>query len=184
MADTVLSITQIENIFQALTASITSLDEDSGVRISWPVSGAPGWKITDDVSFIRVTPVGDPYTQQRETTYENEGQETSLSAKTIYTRVYQVQWIFYGPESVSNAQLIRDGLYKKENRELLKESNLYMILDVPQPQRIPELFNGQWWERADFSARFNEKVTLKSTVQTLESVNIIAVTDSGHQEVI
>lgn len=183
MADIVLTTKQLEDIFQALTVTLTGLNNDSGVRVSWPTAGAPGWKIDEDIAFIRVTPANDPFAQQVETEYL-PGQNPNLDTEKSYSRVYQVQWILYGPNSSDYADLLRSGLFKESTKSTLKVNNLYMITDVPVPQRMPELFNGRWWERADLSARFNEFVVRKSTVPTLESANITVVTDSGHEEVI
>jgi len=184
MADIVLTIKQLEDIFQALTVTLTGLNKEAGVRISWPTVGAPGWKITEDIAFIRVAPVNDPFAQQIETGYQVDGPNPDLLAERSYNRVHSVQWILYGPSSLDNADILRSNLFTESTKSTLKANNLSLVTEVPVPQRFPESFNGQWWERADLSARFNELVIRKSTVSTIESANITVVTDDGYKEVI
>lgn len=183
MADTALTIQQLENIFQSLTATLTGLDPNSGVRIAWPQDGAPGFPISGNFAFVRVTPANDQYIQQRETSYQSNGINPLLTA-TSYTRVHRVQWVLYSSTGADYADILRDGLYHADTISTLKASNLFMVLDVPAPSRIPELFNGQWWQRADLSARFNELVTRNSTVPYLASVNITVKSDDGAKGVI
>lgn len=183
MADQILSQQQIEDIFQSLTTSLTSLDPNSGIRISWQQDGAPGWPIKYDVAFIRAVRVPDPITRQRDTNYQVQD-PTTIQMTAAYTRVHMISWIVYGPNSDTNIELIRDGLFLPAAKLTLAQNNLYMVLDVPPPQYVPELFNGQWWPRYDLQVRFNELVERYSTVPSIASVNITVETDDGIKEVI
>ena len=180
MADTILTLRQLEDIFRNLTCTILGLDPtdplNAGkVRIAWPSgSGAPAWKITDDVVFLRIAPYNDPYAQQMGTIYTAGSSDTS-NVETAYTRVYSVYWIVYGPNSFDNVETIRNGLYSSD----LSASNLYVVLDMPVPIRDPEIFDGRWWERSDLSARFNELVQRQGIVPTISSVNIQIKTEEG-----
>lgn len=181
MADTILKLEDLESFFQSITmkmlgiaevdANLKPINQDK-VRISWPTSGAPAWKITDDVTFIRVNNVSDQITQQRDVGYSAVDSDTA-NRTVSYTRVHEVAWIFYGPNSFDNADIARNGLYLPQYKDLLKASNLGLILDVPVPVRFPELLNGQWWERTDFTAKFNELVIRQGTVPYIKSADII-----------
>lgn len=184
MADQILTTQEIENLFQSLTATITGLDPNSGVRIDWPTDGAPGWAITDDIAFLRVTPSSDRYIQQRDSTFADSGDGVNVNVTASYTRVHAVDWIIYGPNAPDNAETLRNGLYQQTTHDTLAASNVYMILDVGAPARIPELFNGQWWERADISARFNEQVIRYTQTPYLETAQITVESDDGKAEVI
>ena len=72
MADIILTLKQLEDIFRNLTCTILGLNpvdpiNASRVRVAWPTSGAPGWKITEDVAFLRVRSAGNEYSRQRDT---------------------------------------------------------------------------------------------------------------------
>ena len=184
MPDVILTLEQIENIFQSLTCSLTGLDRNKGVRIAWPTGGSPAWKIHENVVFLKISPASDNYTQQRETEYQDDTQNDVKKVIAAYTRVHLVQWIIYGPDSYDNAETIRNGIYLPATKSTLAVNNLHLILDVPPVVRLPELFNGQWWQRCDFQVRFNEKVIRYSTVPYLTGANITIKTDTGKEEVI
>ena len=171
MADTVLTLEEIENIFQLMTAQILGLNVNSGVRIAWPPEGAPSWKRTESVAFIRVTLADDPICQQREKVYTNNA--VNLDQALNYTLTPQIQFTVYGPNSFDNAELLRHALFLPENYATLSANNLYLITNVPIPIRAPELFNGQWWDRSDLTVNFNQAVTRRSTVEVITSVTAI-----------
>lgn len=184
MADTILTLKQIEDLFQSLTCTLLGLNpaapsSQDKVRIAWPVGGAPAWKINQDIAFLRITPVPDPYTQQRETNYQQDTAGVAVNVVASYTRVHSVHWVVYGPNSFENAETIRNGIFLFATKSTLAAKNLHLILDVPPVVRVPELFNGQWWQRADLQARFNEKVTRYSTVPYITGTGIKIYTENG-----
>ena len=100
---------------------------------------------------------------------------TKLVKKTGYTRVHKIDWTLYGPNSYDNADLIRSSIFADEYLQTFKDNNLFLITDVQMPTRLPELYNGQWWERTDFSATFNESVIREGTTPIIDSTNFIIV---------
>jgi len=64
---------------------------------------------------------------------------------------------FYGPNSMSNAKVMRDGLYIAQNREALTQQGI-TVTDVGKPVAAPELVNQQWIRRYDVDIRFRRKV--------------------------
>lgn len=190
MADTILTLRQIEDIFQTVTMQILGLPESDAdghpinqdkVRIAWPTGGAPAWKINDDVVFLRIVPVDDPFARQRDVGYSD--QDSFNTKKSVnYSRVHQVQWTCYGPNSFDNIETIRNGIFLQEFREQFKKKNLFLVADVGMPQRIPELFNGQWWERCDLIVRYNEGVERSNTVPKILGIKIKTVTDKEIQQ--
>ena len=177
MADIINSIKDIEKTFWNVTSQIlgidTNLAENQGkVRRSWQTTGAPSWKITDDVTFIQVLPVDDEFAKQRDIGYSDHD---SITAKRSinYSRVFSIGWTCYGPNSFDNIETIRNGIFLPVFTNQIKAINMCLVTDVGMPQRVPELFNGQWWERCDFSARYNEAVERSNTVPYLDRVGII-----------
>jgi hypothetical protein len=180
MADTILTLKQLEDIFRDFTCITLGLNptdpaNNSKVRLAWPTGGAPGWKITEDVTFLKVSSANNPYAKLRDTEY-TPNTNSDINKITSYTLPRQVSWIFYGPNSFDNIETIRNGLF---HSDILKKSNLYLVVDVPVPVRCPELFNGRWWERSDFSATFYETVRRQGTIPTIKGVNIKIKTEGG-----
>jgi len=184
MADQVLTQDELNALFQSLTATLTGLRPNSGVRLSWPTRGAPGWKITDSIAFLRVTPTSSPYIQQRNATFVDAGDGVNVDVTTQSTRVHEVQWTIYSPSAYDLASALKDGLYTQAAHDTLAASNLYLVLDIPAPVRVPELFNGQWWDRCDLQANFNEDVLRYSQTPYLESAQVTLETEDGQEEVV
>lgn len=184
MADQVLKLKELEDFFQEITCKMLKLDmtkkeNQDKVRIAWPTSGAPSWKINEDIVFLRITPVDDKLARTLNIIYDtNSIDNINLNKETGYTRVHKVDFTFYGPNSYDNADLIRYTLLEPNSyKDEFKNKNIFVIPDIPMPTRLPELYNGQWWDRTDFSASFNEAVIRRSSIPFIESAEIKLVTD-------
>lgn len=174
--DTVLTLRQIEDIFATETCKMLGIDPDlpenkGKVRLTWPTKGAPGWKIDEDVVFIRVTPEDDKIARHQDILYKDVSNDYVLK-EVGYTRVHKVDWTLYGPNSYDNADKIRFKILSQDYFEDFKKSNLFLITDVSMPTRLPELFNGQWWERTDFTASYNELVVRRSQLNYILGTDI------------
>lgn len=186
MADMILTQIQIENFFRALTCTILGIPTSDGeaeinagrVRIGWPKDGAPAWSIDEDVIIIKITLANDSYAKLVESVYSSTAE--GMTRADQYTRVHIVDWVFYGPNSYTDSDKLRNGLFNQNI--VLAQSNLYLITDVPIPIRNPDYFDGQWWSRVDLSASFNEKVKRESEQQTIASLNIKIKTEGGIEQ--
>lgn len=178
MANIYLTMKQLETLFWQSTLLMIGLDPENKanagkVRLSWPTQGAPAWKVDEDVIFLRITEADDEYNRQRDTAYDPKDKDADNAIeKKTFTRIIQTYWICYGPNSFDRAFAIRNALFATQSRETLSGSGLYLISDMDAPRRSPELFAGQWWERTDLSARFNEYIRLDTTVPYLKSADI------------
>lgn len=148
------------------------------VRIDWPTPGQPAWKITEDKAFIRSIEVPDPYN------YAHEVQpvitiDSTFTETTIYTRVWETGFIFYGPNSFDRARQVKACLFQDFVHDILAASNIYLNTMIGTPRRTPELFQNQWWERSGFSVRMNEQVTDTLDKQTIQSVELILEDETG-----
>lgn len=183
MADQVLKLKEIEDFFFQITCKMLNIDStkeknQGKVRIAWPTDGAPGWKINDDVVFLRITPEDDKMTRHLNIIYNpDEDDRAYLKRKTGYTRVHKIDWTLYGPNSYDDADLIRYLIFDFDYMKQFKKKNLFLITDVPMPTRLPEFYNGQWWERTDFSATFNEGVVRESKVPYITSTDFKIIKD-------
>lgn len=175
----ILTLKQIEDCFREVTCKALGvpLNNHSKVRLTYPKDGAPDWKINEDVTFIRIQSSQDPYSQQRDISYFPLVEPTDENRVTSYTRPHEVFWTLYGPNSYDNADRLRHMLF--ESADFLAEYNLFMIPEVPMPNRRPELFRSQWWERSDLQVRFYEKVTRRFTVPYIRSADIQMITERG-----
>ena len=188
MADIFLTLKQIENLFWNTTTQMLGLDpalavNASKVRIAWPTDGAPSWKITDDVMFLRIGDFDDSINILRDnvmTTFDADNANQS----TAYTRVLIVHFVCYGPNSFDNAFLIRNNLYKQIYRDLLNVKNIYLIPQINSPVRSPELFNGQWWERTNMMAKFNELIQFNQTVPYLKSATVEVADQNDNSSIV
>ncbi|TWH46335.1 hypothetical protein [Sporomusa sp. KB1] len=182
MADLILTTEQLEDLFWKVTMLMLGFNPDEyndpdnpptfmPVRISWPTEGAPAWKIHEDVAFLRIDEEDDEINILRDNVLQ-AGDEDSANQTTGQTRVIRVHWLLYGPNSWNNASKIRRLLYDEPYREPLTANQVFLIPRVKTPQRLPELFGGRWWERADVAASFNTLVRYDSTVPYIKSAEV------------
>ncbi len=178
MADQVLKLKEIEDFFQEITCKMLNIDlskkeNQNKVRIAWPTGGSPGWKIHEDIVFLRITPIDDNMTRQQNIIIDPADEDKIYAKKqTGYTRVHKINWTLYGPNSYDNADVIRHLLFDYKYMQKFKEKHIFLITDVPMPTRLPEYYNGQWWERTDFSATFNEAVIKENTIPYITGTDI------------
>ena len=151
------------------------------VRLDWPTGGQPAWAITDDVCFLKATEEDDAYNRVRDRVWTPQD-SASVLAQDTYTRVWRVSWSFYGPTAFDNARLLKSTLLTVDfPSDTLQMSKLYLITDTQATTRSPELFQGQWWERTDFSIKLNELVEETLSVPTIASAEILLETERGVQ---
>jgi len=198
-----LTDNDLNKIFQNLVISILGFDEQAAtwkawkngdrqeaqpfnpyyfVRLSWPEVGAPAWKISEDVCFLKCTESDDEINKQRDKTRLNVDDITS-SEKVDYTRVITVNFLLYGPNSYKNSQLIKNELFKLSNRYILTQNQLFMVPDDKAPVRIKELFQGQWWHRTEFNITYNNHVTIYDEVNNITSAKIVVKSETSETTV-
>jgi hypothetical protein len=174
--DIILTLNELNIIFQELTMSLLEFDPAAydRVRIAYQPQGQPAMKIIDDITYIAIFEKDHEYARPRP--FEVIGITPDACVKqSMYTRVYEVKWSCYGPNSYTNARLIRDGLFFEYNREMLSRNNLFMVPDSVIPIRAPELFEAQWWERVDLTIRFNEAVSTNKSIPYIKTVPVTIV---------
>ena len=173
-------------LLQTLTCQMLGLNPTSNtdpayakVRLGWPTQGQPAWAITDDVCFLRVTEEDDPYNQIRDRKFLALS-PTSFQTIDTYTRAWRVNWACYGPTGFDNARLLKSALLGWDfAHDSLAGANLYLVPALPATTRAPELFQGQWWERADFSARLYELVTETVNVDSISTAEVLLYNATG-----
>lgn len=187
MADLYLNLSQVNDLCWEATVRMLGYDPNdrkqaSQVRLSWPPQGAPGWKQTEDVVFLRVEDQDDSINKQIDTQYAQSGQPDYASQISSYTRVLIVHWTLYGPNSFDRAFMLRNLLQEPQYLNLFKAKNLYLIPEVKSPVRAPELYAGHWWERTDMSVRFNETIVFNGQVPYLQSAEVTRIDQYNFKE--
>lgn len=150
----------------------------TAVRVSWPTGGAPAWKVSDDVAFIRVTEDDDLINRQRDveiTDYDTN----NVNEEVTYTRVMALHLVFYGPNSYDHAQTVRDEIFSSYYRGQLEAHKIYPLPDIVAPKRNPEPFQGQWWERVDMEIRFNEGISKNKRIGLIKEAIIGVYANNG-----
>jgi hypothetical protein len=180
---TPLTPNQIDLVVQQVTIAALGLTLQSpanpadpayaAVRVGWQQQGQPFLKITEDVVFLRCAEEDDQYNRVRDVSINSQDQQLMQ-----YTRVWRVWWTLYGPNSYDNSRIIRSALFSQATHDIFSSAQLYFVTNPSAPQRVPEEKDGQWWERVDFSARFNEFVTETPPVTYADSV-VVTLENSG-----
>ena len=169
--DVYLTLTELQKIFYDLFVSMfNGSSVECQVRWSWPTQGAPAFGISDNIAFLKIYDVAGSMTVQREDKYSQESGLSNMS--TGYTRTLELNCIFYGPNSWESANTIRNRMFWQEHHDVLAQSNIYLIPRFDPPRRIPELWQGQWYERCDLSMNYNELVVLNREVPYIEKVPV------------
>jgi hypothetical protein len=174
---TPLTPKQVNNVMQQVTMTYlgiapTDPQRFAKVRVGWQQQGEPAFTIAEDVVIITVVEDDDPYNRIRDFEYVTGEADTAIEI-TTYTRVWRINWQFWGPNSFDHARMVRSGLYTQKATNITVASNLYCVMDIPAPRRLVENDNGQWWERVDFSCQFNEAVTEAPNLGLVTSVEVI-----------
>lgn len=166
------SIEQFEDIMQGSIVRILgwALTKNNDVRIGWQTTGAPAWDIEKDMVFITAVPQTSPYSREHSIIVENGSPDINIS--TGFTRVMKLQVICYGKNATENAYKILLGMFKEVPRQELVKEKIFFLPDADAPKRVPELFEGQWWERSDLELFFNELIVDDQQMNAVESVDV------------
>jgi hypothetical protein len=163
---------QMSTFWQSATCSMLGQNfNPSLVRIAWQIQGQPQATLPNvDVIYVACFPEDVPYSRVRDIQYAKNGDK--ITGTWGYSKGWRVHWMAYGPNSSINTHWIWSAMFEEWVYDLMTANHLYPITSYEQPTRIPELVNGQWWERSDFSAMFYENVTEVLTTSAAKSVQV------------
>lgn len=161
----------LENLFRDMIVAIMGKNFNAdNIRFSYQQDGQPGFKIDQDVIFIRLFESDDDYAKQLNNIYEGN---TTVIKKSARTRVWETQIIAYGPHASQNINKIRDAVFRQDIKRILSVNSVFLIPDMPIAKRIPEYFAGQWWNRWDQYLKWNELYELQDEdLGRIDSVSI------------
>jgi hypothetical protein len=177
-----LTQVQITKIMQTLTCGAIGINPPNfaAVRTEWPVQGQPFTQLpSQDACYVACVPTDSDYSRVRDTALSQTGKV--LTQTWEYTRNWRVSWVFYGPNSTDNARAVNSAfVFVDFFADSLSLQNLFPVSDPPEPTRMPENFNAQWWERADFHVDIYEQITETINPGIATSVEI-KILDVGGQ---
>jgi hypothetical protein len=151
------------------------------VRVGWQRRGQPFNAASDEIVYLRCDTVDDPPVNRvRNRVLVANPADANTPPQTLvlltsYTRVWQTYWEFYGPQlAFDRARQFESALYTQQVHDTFAALGLalYWIPDAPTPRRVPYYSDGEWWERTDFEARFNEFVTEALVIPAMASVEV------------
>jgi hypothetical protein len=152
----------------------------SKVRIGWQQQGQAGWGVNDDIAFVRCTPVDADYSRGRDGDTIDTPEGTKILQSDNYTRQWRTAWCFYGPNSIDSARAVRAALGRASFADTaLAAMGLYVNPSIAEITRVPEMFQGQWWERVDLAAIFNEDIRETVEVNAVASVEVFGFIRQG-----
>jgi hypothetical protein len=149
------------------------------VRTGWLKEGEPSPPIDDDTCTVMATIKDTDFSRMHDSVYL-PAVGNVITQQDVYTRTWEIQFLFYGPNCLDNSRAVKTGLLKVPYIDLLlAQNNLYTNPSIKDPQRIPENRQGQWWDRSDLVVEVNEQVTETYTVGVVQSVEIKVYNSSG-----
>jgi hypothetical protein len=163
------------------SSNVSIIDPDAygKVRVDWQTQGQPGWDVTDDIAFLHATEKDDEYNRIREQELTVNDAPFTVNEVSTWTKCWQLSWEIWGPNANRRGNLIRNGLLLDWTASSLASSRLYVVPDIAKVDRVPQKFQGQWWEVAYLRCDFYEDVTQTLSTPTGNSVEIIVSDKSG-----
>jgi len=179
------SVTEMEDMLAEVVCMIWGINKETingRIRVIWGSNvdtksmSSPNLKTTEDICYIHVMPEDDAYNRQRHIQFVHLGGE-NMAAVDEHTDVHNILFVNYGNNAYDCARKIRNGLYRDDIRRFLRINRFPLVTDTPAIRRVPELVNGNWVNRVDVSAKFNQYVRLITEIGTIEQVGVTPVTD-------
>lgn len=179
------SISTYEDLLWDSIVKMLGLDTDAPetqdkVRLTYPTGGQPGFEIDEDIVFMRVfTGGGDEYDQQM---YPDNTADVNVDVN--YTRVITLSLIAYGPNAPDNLERVRVSFITGNQTLDLKKEKIYPRINPSSVARVPEYFEGQWWERADFSIVLYAEENTSIEIEGLASAEVTLINDKDERRTI
>lgn len=166
----------LANLFQTMVVGLTGLTQTL-VRPRWQPQ--PGTQPPVTTNWCAVGIISYDRTDYPQIIHNSDGD----GSDTLY-RLEQMNLLatFYGPNCVSLASILRDGLYVNQNNQILSLSGV-KFRSADQIMYVPELVNTQFIPRADLPISFVRMVQRTYPVKNLLGVEVDCVTDNGDRRV-
>jgi len=169
-----------DTVAQSIGLNLNDPNVYSLVRVGWQTLGQPGIGITDNVIFVRCEPQDTMFSRLRNSVITGQNPNLSVNYTDAHTRTWNAIVTVYGPNSLDNSRAIVAAISDVSFFDtFLSSYNVYINPDIEQPRRVPEVFQGEWWERVDITIEFNEQITEVFTVGTVGTVVVTTYDKNG-----
>lgn len=177
------TITEYESLIWDSLVEMLGLDPDAPetqdrIRTTWSEPGQPGFTIDSNIIFYRVLTGGDPYDQKL---YSVQGDNSSY---TEYTRAITLQMTAYGETAADDLEQIRASFIGNYGILNLAQEKIFPVINPSSVIRLPELFEGQYWNRADFNIILYAWENTELAIPKIESAEITIIADDDERRVI
>ena len=182
LVSTALSPSQISLFIQSITYAAIGLpvpppSSFQPVQVDWQTSGQPASTLpSQDVCYISCVPYDDEYSKIRNQTFSGAG---PVLETWVYSKGWRIAWVAYGPNSEDRLRAVKSAMFLDYFNDQFNLQNLFPIPDYQEVQRVPELIQAQWWERADFSINVLEQITETISDSQATSVEVKVYEGTG-----
>jgi len=174
LVSSALTQQNIDKLMQTLTCGMLGINPPNYalVKVDWPTAGQPFTQTpSQNCCYLACVTSDSAYSRVRDLC-NSSSTATSVTEEWTYTRNWRVSWTFYGPSATDCARQVHSATFMDYFNDQLNTCNLYPVEDPPEPTRVPETFNAQWWDRSDFHIDMYEQVTETITTGVATSVEI------------
>lgn len=176
-----MTMKELQRLIRRTYCAILNIDEESTmIRTTYNTDGQLAFGIHDDVLIMSIEEADDTYGRYRQ--YAQRAVDDSNYRDHVGTRVWNVRITAYGPNSHDNLDSIRSGVLTYTSMSILSPNDVYIVPEIPRIQRSPEQFNGQWYERADITLKYNELYIFEEYTGRVDTVVIQPITGSEKEE--
>lgn len=171
-----LTFPEMNRLFYRAIMEVLGYDPDETygakappVRQTNTVPGSPDWKLGDDVVFFGLRAVsGDPISQPVDETWQDAEEDLLRIHRAI--RVVELSLTAYGPNACDRLTAIRHKFL--DGSKILRAEKFYIIPSADVPEYAPEVWQGEWWSRANLALRFDQTLEWREEIKTIETVPV------------
>jgi hypothetical protein len=162
---------EIRGFFHAMVVGITGLN-GKNVRPMWQPNPPKQLDLNVDwcaFGLVNVNSDANAYVKTN-----NNGEAGTLTRD----EAIELLAVFYGPNAMGYASMLRDGLEISQNRWVLRQNGIAFI-GQGGITHAPELINDIWYERQDLTLNFTREVRREYNVLSFVGAQDIILTDVG-----
>lgn len=168
---------KIETAFYTALTMILKDFPPENIRFSYQDKGQPSFSSSEDVIFLNIIETDSEFGKENEIIEKYNSETDTVERIRQRTIVYKVNFIVYGQKGNLYVNKIRNGFFLQEVKQYLGEHNLYIIPNFGKANFLPEMSNGGWYIRHDFSTEWNYLWT--SPVEELDYISQVEINAKG-----
>lgn len=172
MANVIDKLEDIELFLADIVCDMIGLEQEN-VLIQYVTEGQPSFDIEQDICFVKVAQEIDERDIYKTRKMVYNKNNDNFDYKQYSQRTLNAHFIFYGPNCYELCKLLNESFYFPNFEYIINNNNLYLVPDrTVGPNRVPELYNGRWWQRSDLELRFYNSVVVETNVDRIVEADI------------